>query len=139
MRFAGLALRDIGRDAREAHRLPAVPGALERRLALARDPPRLSRIRATDPKLFCKHARSARIERRRHGAFNAGPVVRMAEVQGLGERRESSLGYTQDHADFGRPESLIRLHVVVEDADTSALRGEPVALLARAQRQIGRA
>ena len=108
LRFAGLALGDICRDAREAHGAPAVRGTLEKRLARARDPPHLARIRTTDPELFCKRARSTRIESRRHGAFDASPIVRMAEVQALGQRRESSLGNSQERADFGRPECLIR-------------------------------
>ena len=136
MRFAGPALGDIGRDAREPYGSPVVRGSIEKRLACACDPPHLARIRATDAELFGKGTRSTRIESRRNGAFDTTPILGMTEVQCPGQRRQSSLGNSQEQADFRRPESLLRDHVVVEHADTSAPGRELEALLARTQRLL---
>jgi hypothetical protein len=80
-RFCGL--HHAARD----HACAAVDRRHQPCLARDRDPPHLARIRTTDPALFCKRARSAWIESRRHCGFDARPILRMAEGEALGQRR----------------------------------------------------
>jgi hypothetical protein len=87
--FAGSALGDIRQGAGKTHGPPAVRGPLENRLAPARDPPRLARVRTTDPELFFERARSSGIESRRHGTFDVLTIVGMQELKPLGQCHEA--------------------------------------------------
>ena len=91
VRFAGFALGDIHHRARKTHGLPAACSTLENGLALARDPPHLTRVRTTDPELVFERARSSGIQSRRHCAPDVLQIVGMAEVKALGQRPGSSL------------------------------------------------